>query len=85
MKIEILKQDKNDLELKIDNPTVAEILRVYLNAQGIEFAAWKKEHPTKPAIMKFQSSGKTLKKAVSDAVESIKKDLDKISSAVKKK
>ena len=85
MNIEIIKQDKNDLELKMDNPTVAEILRVYLNAQGIEFAVWKKEHPTKPAIIKIQSSGKTIKKAVSEAIESIKKDLDKISSAVKKK
>ncbi len=85
MNIEILKHDKNDIELKIDNPTIAEIMRVYLYNQGIEFAAWKKEHPTKPLIMKIQSSGKTVKKTISDAVAAVKKDLDKISAAIKKK
>ena len=84
MEIEILKQDKNDLEVKLDNVTVAEILRVYLNKQGVEFAAWRREHPTKPAIMKVRSSGGTAKKEVSDAVIAIKKDLDKILKGVKK-
>lgn len=85
MNIEILKQDKNEIELKIDNSTIAEIIRVYLYSQGIEFAAWKKEHPTKPIIMKIQSSSKAVKKVISDATAAIKKDLEKISAAVKKK
>jgi DNA-directed RNA polymerase subunit L len=84
METEIVTQDKNDVELKIDNITVAEILRVYLNEQGNEFAAWRREHPSKPAIMKIQSSGKTVKKEVSDAIVAIKKDLNKILSLVKK-
>ncbi|MEM4259375.1 MAG: RpoL/Rpb11 RNA polymerase subunit family protein [Candidatus Pacearchaeota archaeon] len=84
MNIEIIKQDKNSIELKIDNLTVAEILRVYLNKQGIEFAAWKREHPSKPIIFKIESSGKTVKKAVSEAIEAIKKDCSKIISALKK-
>ncbi len=84
MNIEIVKQDKNNLEIKLDNPTVAEVLRVYLNAQGIEFAAWRKEHPTKPIIFKIQSS-KSIKKAVSDAVEAIKKDLENIEKTLKHK
>ena len=85
MEIEITKQDKNSIEFKIDNQTIAEILRVYLNNQGIEFAAWRKEHPTKPIIMKVKDSGKTAKKSFSDAIASIKKDLDRISSGLKKK
>lgn len=85
MNIEIIKQEKNEVELKIDNQTIAEILRVYLNQQGIEFAAWKKEHPTKPIIFRIHSSSKTVKKAISDSVTAIKKDLDKIASLVKKK
>jgi DNA-directed RNA polymerase subunit L len=85
MNIEIIKQEKNEVELKIDNLTVAEVLREYLNRQGIEFAAWRREHPSKPVLFKIQSSGKTVKKAVSEAVEEIKKDCDKISSALKKK
>ncbi len=84
MNIEILKQEKNDIEMKIDNTTVAEILRVYLNKQGIEFAAWRRDHPSKPVIMKIKSSGKTVKKEVTDAVAAIKKDLDKLAKGVKK-
>ena len=84
MQIEIISHEKNEIELKIDNPTIAEILRVYLNAQNIDFAAWRKEHPTKPLIFKIKSSDKTVKKAVSDAISSIKKDLEKIASVLKK-
>ncbi len=84
MSIEILKHEKNELEVKLDNLTVAEILRVYLNKQGIEFAAWRKEHPTKPVLLRIQGSGKTVNKEVSEAVSAIKKDLDKILSLVKK-
>ena len=82
MKIEILKQEKNEIELKIDNITVAEILRVYLNKKGIEFAAWRREHPSKPLIMLIK--GTNVKKEVTDAIDSIKKDLSKINSLVKK-
>ena len=84
MNIEITKQEKNDIELKIDNQTIAEVLRVYLNNQGIEFSAWRKEHPTKPIVMKIQSTN-AVKKAVSDAIAAAKKDLEKISSGLKKK
>jgi len=84
MKIEVLKQEKNSVELKIDDLTVAEVLRAYLNKEGIEFAAWRREHPSKPVLFKIESSGKTVKKAVSEAVESIKKDCDKILGALKK-
>lgn len=85
MNTEIVNQDKNAVELHIDNLTVAEIVREYLNRQGIEFAAWKREHPSKPILFKIESSGKTVKKAVSEAVAEIKSDCDKIVAAVKKK
>ena len=84
MEMEILKQDKNDVEVKIDNLTVAEILRVYLNEQGVDLAVWRRDHPTKPALMKIQTSGKTVKKEVGDAVSAIKKDLNKVLALVKK-
>ena len=85
MNIEILSEDKNELEVKIDNVTIAELLRVYLNEQGVEFAAWKREHPSKPAILRIKTSSGTVKKAVGDAVDAINKDFEKILSAVKKK
>ncbi len=85
MNIEITKQEKNEIDLKIDNQTIAEIIRVYLKDEEVEFVAWKKEHPTKPLIMKIQTSNKPVKKAVSDAISAIKKDLEKISIDLKKK
>lgn len=85
MEIEILKEEKNDIELKIDNLTIAEILRVYLNKQGIEFAAWRREHPAKPATFRIKSSGKTIKKAVAETVTEIKSDCNKILALLKNK
>ena len=61
---------------------MAEILRVYLNQQGVDFAAWRREHPTKPVLMKIQ--GNNAKKQLSDAVAAVKKDLDKLVKGVKK-
>ena len=84
MRIEIVNQEKNEVELKVDNPTVAEILRVYLNRQGIDFAAWRREHPSKPVTMLIRSSGKNINKEVAEAIDAIKKDLSKILSLVKK-
>jgi DNA-directed RNA polymerase subunit L len=85
MEIEIIKQEKNEVEVKLDNITVAEVLRVYLNEQGIQFAAWRREHPDKPIVFRIQSSGKTVKKAVSDAVAAAKKDGNEIVSGLKGK
>jgi len=84
MNIEIIKDDKNDMELMIDNITIAEILRVYLNEEGIDFVAWRREHPSKPALFKIKSSGKTVSKAVSDASAAIMKDLEDMGKLVKK-
>jgi DNA-directed RNA polymerase subunit L len=85
MEIEILKEEKNDIELKVDNLTIAEILRVYLNKQGVEFAAWRREHPSKPAVLKIMTSGKTVKKAVAEAIAEINKDSEQFLAALKKK
>jgi len=83
MGIEVLKDEKNDIEIKLDNVTVAEILRVYLNKNNVEFAAWRRNHLTEPAILKVQSSGKTVKKEIGDAIANIKKDLEWIRKNVK--
>ena len=84
MNVEIVKQDKNEIEIKVDSVTIAEILRVYLNTQGVEFVAWKREHLTEPAILKVESSGKAVKKEISEAVSAIKKDLDSMVKVLKK-
>jgi len=78
MNVEIISQESDKIELRVDNLTVAEILRVYLNEQGVKFAAWRRDHLTKPVIFKIESSGKTVKKAVSEAVSAINKDLNSL-------
>lgn len=84
MNIEMIKQEKNMVEVKLDNPTLAEILRIYLTENGADFAAWKREHPSKPVTLKIQTSSGTVAKAVGDAVAALEKDCDKLLSLVKK-
>ena len=80
-----MNSSKDEMELEIDNLTLVEILRVYLNKDsGVSFAAWKREHPTVSPILKVQTKGKTAKKAIHDAVSAIVKDLDKIEVDFKK-
>lgn len=82
MNIEVVSHGKGEAELKLDNVTIAEILRKYLSEQDVDFVAWRREHPDKPIVMKIQDSN--VKKSVSEAVAAIKKDLDAITKLVKK-
>ena len=85
MELNILKNEKEEIEFEIESLTIAEILRVYLNKDSsVTFAAWKREHPTKKPILLVKTKGKTAKKAVDDAVSAITKDLDKVESDFKK-
>ena len=85
MELKVLNSSKDEMELEIDNLTLVEILRVYLNKDSsVSFAAWKREHPTKSPILKVQTKGKTAKKAIHDAVSAIVKDLDKVEADFKK-
>ncbi|MFA5174177.1 MAG: RpoL/Rpb11 RNA polymerase subunit family protein [Candidatus Pacearchaeota archaeon] len=85
MEIKVLKDEKNDLEVQIDNQTVAELVRVYLNQDsGVKLGVWKKEHYSKPVVMKIETDGKTAKKALQDAIAKAQKDLKKYSDEFKK-
>ena len=85
MKVTYIKDEKNEADIDIDNLTIAEILRAYLSEDsGVSFVAWKREHPTKNPVLKVKTSGKTVRKAVSDAVARIEKDADKLVEEVKK-
>jgi len=85
MNIEILKDEKNELEVQIDNLTIAEVLREYLHKDSsVEFAAWKREHPSKPPVLRIETKGKSAKKALQDAVALISKEADKLVSEIKK-
>ena len=85
MEINILKESKDEIELELGSVTIAEILRVYLNKDSaVDFAAWRREHPTENPLLKVKTKGKTAKKAVNDAVSKITKELDKVSVDFKK-
>tara|TARA_Y100000310_G_C20661660_1_gene805134 strand:- start:453 stop:716 length:264 start_codon:yes stop_codon:yes gene_type:complete len=85
MEIKILKDDKNELEFQIDNQTIAELVRVYLNQDSsVKLGAWKKEHYSKPIVMKIETDNKAPKKALHDAIAKAQKDLKKYSEEFKK-
>ena len=85
MEINILKDAKNELEVQIDNQTIAEIIRVYLNEDSsVKLGVWKKEHYSKPVILKIVSESKTAKKALQDAISKVQKDLKKYADEFKK-
>jgi DNA-directed RNA polymerase subunit L len=85
MEINILKNSKDEIEFQLDNLTLVEILRVYLNKDSaVTFAAWKREHITKSPIMLVKTKGKTAKKALNDAISEVTKELEGIESDFKK-
>lgn len=84
MNIEITKEDKHDTEIKIDNVTIAELLRAYLSENGASFAAWRREHPSKSALFKINATEGTVAKAVNNTVAAIKKDTAKLAGLIKK-
>jgi len=85
MELKILRDEKNELDVQLDNQTIAEIVRVYLNEDdSVKMAAWKKEHYSRPLILKIVTDGKTAKKALSDAIAKVQKDLEKYADEFKK-
>jgi|TARA_Y100000310_G_scaffold340430_1_gene436195 DNA-directed RNA polymerase subunit L len=85
MELNILKNSKDEIEVELENLTIAEILKVYLNKDSsVTFTAWKREHPTKSPVLVVKTKGKNPKKAINDAVNLITKDLDKFESDFKK-
>jgi len=85
MEMNILKKEKNEMEIEFDNLTFPEILRSYLNKDpAVIFAAWKKEHSTKNPVLLVKTKGKEAKVAVEGAVKSIVKELEKVEEDFKK-
>jgi DNA-directed RNA polymerase subunit L len=85
MEVTILKDEKNLLEVNIDNQTIAELVRVYLNQDSaVKLGVWKKEHYSKPLTLKITTEGKSAKKALQDAIAKAQKDLKKYGDEFKK-
>ena len=83
MEVSIIKEDKHEVTLSIDSITVAEVLRVYLVEAGADFAAWRREHPSKPAVFRIASE-KGVAKTMSVAINALKKDCDALRAVMKK-
>ena len=85
MDIKILKSEKQELKVQVDNLTVIEILRIYLNQDSdVKFAAWRREHPSKAPILHIKTQGKGAKKAFQDAISKLEKDTSKVLADFKK-
>jgi len=85
MEVKILRDEKNNLMIELDNQTIVELLRSYLNEDSaVELAAWKRENPEKPIIFEIITKGKTAKKALEDAADAAEKDTDKLLDDFKK-
>ena len=85
MEIEIIKDEKNELEVQLDNQTIAELVRVYLNQDSsVKLGVWKREHYSKPIVMRIETNGKSAKKALQDAIAKAQKDLKKYGEEFKK-
>ena len=85
MEVNVLKDEKDFLVVEMNNQTIAELVRVYLNKDSnVEVAVWKKEHPDAPVIFELKTKGKSAKKALDDAVSTIEKDVSKILDDFKK-
>ena len=85
MELRFLKNSKEEIEVELENLTLVELLRVYLNKDSsVSLAAWRRDHPSEKPILKIVTKGKTAKKALSDALNSATKDLDSLEEDFKK-
>ena len=64
--------------MQLENQTVAELIRIYLNQDNaVKLGAWKREHYSKPIILRVETEGKSAKKALQEAIAKAQKDLKK--------
>jgi len=85
MEVKVLIDEKENLVVELDNQTIAELLRGYLNKdESVIKAVWKKEHPEKPVVFEVKTKGKSAKKAIEDAISHIEKETSKLEEEFKK-
>lgn len=85
MEIKVLSADKTSVDVEIDNLTVVEILRTYLNKESsVKLAAWKREHPSKSPVLHVETTSGDPKKIIKSAILAIEKDLKKYTDEFKK-
>lgn len=84
MDFEVIRASKDEVEVKLENVTLAEILRTYLNKNNsVDVAAWRQDHPTEKPILFVRTKTGSPKKAILSTISTIVKDLDKVESEFK--
>lgn len=88
MKVEVLKEADNEMELSFDNLTIASLLSKYLNEDPrVEFAAFREEHPLKEDVRLFfrvkeGNPREVLKEVVTRAIADVKELRDALLSSL---
>ncbi len=83
--IKVIKKGKDELQIEIDNLTIAELLRTYLwQDPATTLAAWQREHPSKNPILMLKTKGKSPKKVLLDTIKKIQNINVKLISEFKK-
>ncbi len=85
MEIKILKNEKNALEIELDNLTIAEFLRNELwQDKATELAVWTRKHPSERPILVLKTKDKTAKKVLIDTISKVRDKSDEILKEFKK-
>ncbi|MFA5484750.1 MAG: hypothetical protein WC260_00650 [Candidatus Pacearchaeota archaeon] len=82
MEIKILNDEKNSLDIELNNLTIAELLRVYLNENGAKLAVWKRDHPSKNPVLHIE--GNNPKKILKETISNLEKEIDFLVDEFKK-
>lgn len=82
MEIKILKDEKNELDIELSSLTMVEVLRVYLNKEGVDMAAWRRERPGSNPVLHIEASNP--KKSLKSAIAMLEKEIDNVVADFKK-
>jgi len=82
MEVKILKDEKTELDIEVSSLTIAEVLRVYLNKQGVKLVAWKKPHQAANPVLHIEADNP--KKMLKSAIAALEKEIDKTVEEFKK-
>lgn len=88
MKVEVLKEEEREMELVLDNLTIASMLTKYLNEdERVEVAAFRQEHPLKDDVKLFfrvkeGNAKEVLKEVIKKAIADVKELRDSLLSSL---
>lgn len=82
MEIKILSDEKDSLDIELNNLTIAELLRVYLNENGAKLAVWKRDHPSKNPVLHIE--GNNPKKILKETLSNLENEIDSLVDEFKK-